>query len=34
VPWTKLAYAGALALAAGWLSARLSRPAAPLAGAP
>jgi hypothetical protein len=33
-PWTKLAYAGALALAAGWLSARLSRPAAPLAGAP
>lgn len=34
VPWTKMAYAGALALAAGWLTARLSRPAAPLAGAP
>lgn len=34
VPWTKMAYAGALALAAGWLSARLSRPAAPLAAAP
>jgi len=31
VPWTKLAYAGALALAAGWLTARLSRPAAPIA---
>jgi hypothetical protein len=30
VPWTKMAYAGALALAAGWLTARLSRPAAPL----
>ena len=30
VPWTKTAYAGALALAAGWLTARLSRPAAPL----
>lgn len=29
VPWTKLAYAGALALAAAWLTARLSRPAAP-----
>jgi hypothetical protein len=28
VPWTKMAYAGALALAAGWLTARLSRPAA------
>lgn len=27
-PWTKMAYAGALALAAGWLTARLSRPAA------
>jgi hypothetical protein len=33
VPWTKIAYAGALALAAGWLAARLSRPAAPLAQA-
>lgn len=30
-PWTKMAYAGALALAAGWLTARLSRPAAPFA---
>lgn len=30
VPWTKMAYAGALALAAGWLTARLSRPAAPI----
>lgn len=30
VPWTKMAYAGALALAAGWLTASLSRPAAPL----
>ncbi len=30
VPWTKMAYAGALAVAAGWLTARLSRPAAPL----
>ncbi|MBI5792571.1 MAG: DUF1109 domain-containing protein [Rhodocyclales bacterium] len=30
VPWTKMVYAGALALAAGWLTARLSRPAAPL----
>ncbi len=29
VPWTKMVYAGALALAAGWLTARLSRPAAP-----
>lgn len=28
VPWTKMGYAGALALAAGWLTARLSRPAA------
>ncbi len=28
VPWTKMAYAGALALAAGWLTARLSQPAA------
>jgi hypothetical protein len=28
VPWMKLAYAGALALAAGWLTARLCRPAA------
>lgn len=31
VPWTKMAYTGALALAAGWLTARLSRPAAPIA---
>jgi hypothetical protein len=31
VPWTKMAYAGALALAAGWLTARLSRPAASIA---
>lgn len=31
VPWSKMAYAAALALAAGWLTARLSRPAAPLA---
>ena len=30
VPWSKVAYAGALALAAGWLAARLSRPAAPV----
>jgi hypothetical protein len=30
VPWTKMAYAGALALAAGWLTACLSRPAAPI----
>lgn len=30
VPWSKIAYAGALALAAGWLAARLSRPAAPV----
>lgn len=29
VPWMKIAYAGALALAAGQLTARLSRPAAP-----
>lgn len=28
VPWMKMAYAGSLALAAGWLTARLSRPAA------
>lgn len=28
VPWTKMVYAGALALAAAWLTARLSRPAA------
>ena len=33
VPWTKMAYAGALALAAGWLTACLSRPAAPTARA-
>jgi len=31
VPWTKMAYAGALALAAGWWTARLSRPAARVA---
>lgn len=31
VPWTKMAYAGTLALAAGWWTARLSRPAAPIA---
>lgn len=30
VPWTKMVYAGALALAAAWLTARLSRPAAPV----
>lgn len=30
VPWTKMAYAGALALVAGWWTARLSRPAAPI----
>lgn len=30
-PWLKLLYAGALALAAGWLTARLSRPVARLA---
>ena len=29
VPWMKMAYAGALALAAGWWTARLSQPAAP-----
>jgi hypothetical protein len=28
IPWTKIVYAGALALAAGWLTARLARPAA------
>jgi len=28
VPWTKLAYCGALAVASGWMTARLSRPAA------
>ncbi|MBL8329501.1 MAG: DUF1109 domain-containing protein [Rubrivivax sp.] len=33
VPWMKLAYGGALALAAGWLTARLSRPAAPTTAA-
>jgi hypothetical protein len=32
VPWTKMAYAGTLALAAGWWTARLSRPAAPVVG--
>ncbi|MGD9944873.1 MAG: NrsF family protein [Burkholderiaceae bacterium] len=31
VPWMKLAYAGTLALAAGWLTAKLARPAARLA---
>lgn len=31
-PWIKLAYAGALAIAAGWLTAGLSRPVARLAG--
>jgi hypothetical protein len=31
--WMKLAYAGLLAAAAGWLTAKLSRPAAPLAPA-
>jgi hypothetical protein len=30
IPWTKIVYAGMLALAAAWLTARLSRPAAPL----
>jgi len=30
-PWIKLVYAGSLALAAGWLTARLSRPVARLA---
>lgn len=29
VQWTKMVYAGALALAAGWWTSRLSRPAAP-----
>lgn len=29
VPWMKIAYAGAVALSAAWLTARLSRPAAP-----
>jgi len=29
-PWTKMVYALALAVAAGWLTARLSRPAAPI----
>lgn len=33
VPWTKMAYAGALAGAAGWLTARLSAPAAPVRSA-
>lgn len=28
VPWTKMAFSGALALAAGWWTARLSRPSA------
>lgn len=31
-PWIKLAYAGAMALATGWLAARLARPVARLAG--
>ncbi|MFM1987744.1 MAG: hypothetical protein RJA99_701 [Pseudomonadota bacterium] len=30
-PWTKMAYGGALAAAAAWWAARLSRPAAPIA---
>lgn len=30
VPWMKMAYAGTLAMAAAWLTARLSRPAAPV----
>ena len=30
VPWMKMVYAGALALAAAWLTARLSMPAAPI----
>jgi hypothetical protein len=30
VPWTKMAYASALAIAAAWLTASLSRPAAPI----
>jgi hypothetical protein len=30
-PWAKMGYAGALALAAAWLAARLSKPAAPFA---
>lgn len=28
--WTKLAYAGSLALSAGWLTAHLARPASPI----
>lgn len=31
VPWVKMAYSGSLALSAGWLTARLSRPTAPCA---
>jgi hypothetical protein len=31
VPWMKMAYAAAVAVAAGWLTARLSQPAAPTA---
>jgi hypothetical protein len=31
VPWTKMGYASALAITAAWLTARLSRPAAPIA---
>ncbi len=31
VPWMKMAYAGGLALVTGWWTARLSRPAAPVA---
>lgn len=30
VPWTKMAYASLMALAAGWWTAQLSRPAAPI----
>jgi hypothetical protein len=30
VPWMKMAYGGALAITAGWLTARLSLPAAPI----
>lgn len=30
VPWMKMAYAGALVVAAGWMTASLSRPAAPI----
>lgn len=33
VPWTKMAYAGAVALSAAWLTAQLARPGAPFLGA-